>query len=512
VRLSDPGATNWSFSCLTDSGGTRPPAGGLVLQEVQHDGHNFARDIRVIGFWVEIETVRPTGTVASTTSSFYVLDSPPFTVSPLSVLRPVPTASPTSVGGTFNYLREADAALDFREYFKDSTGNYVAFGVKGEYQAPAFFAGFTNCELAGLTVEQIFLFSRYGNSPVHEPSGALNAARCHPIVKYTTIPNGSVNRGVDYTRVKSIRFDYRLHLYIDRHHDVATNATLAQLGNQAGLFADSDTLSGTVITAIGSTLWNLSTSAGVSSGSFDAVEKPLVLEVTAPGLANGFPMYRTMPPNSVTVRSWDNVHWWGARGPGAPIISTPGAFHAAHMHWRWGGAAKPVAGNPRFHGNWPSGQAANPVTNGMWGPVVDPNIWMQTIRLAVVKNEARLDPTRGASASSLSRADWKTLFDPGLRATPDAISSGADIVLWFSVEVPREVTVPGFSTFTPPSYTTMPTTTYTARSPGTILISGIFFAHDAEQTGFLVGSTSPAYRPRDEATIRSGRQWFRPAS
>lgn len=510
LSLTDP-ATKWRFTCLTDSGGTRPPSGGLVLTEVQHDGHNFARDIRVIGLWVEMETVAPGGNVTATVKNFYVLDSGIFSVSPITVLRPAPMTHPAT-GRTFQYLREVDAVLAFSSYFQAGV-NHVAFGVKAEYQAAGFFAAFTNCELAGLTVEQIFLFSAYGNSPVHEPSGGLNAARCHPIVRYTTAPNAAVDRSIDYTRLKSIRFDYRLYLYVDRHHDVATNATLAQLGNQAGVFADSDTFAGTVGTAIASSIWSLSRSTGFSAGSFDALEKPLVLEITAPGLANGFPHFRTMPPNSVAVRCWDNVHWWGARGPGAPIISAPGAFHAAHMHWRWGGAGGPkVGGNPHFQGSWPTGQAANPVTNGRWGPIVDPNIWMQTIRFAIVKNDPRLDPTRGVPNASLSRDDWKTLFDPGLRAAPDDIMNGADIVLWFSVEVPREVTVPGYSTFTGTSHVSVPTTTYTARSPGTILISGIFFAHDAEQTGFFVGSTSPAHRPRDEVAIRSGRQWFRPAS
>lgn len=512
--LSDPGRTEWRFSCVTAGTSMNPPPGGIVLQDITHDGHNFAKDIRVIGFWVEMETVAPGGVVAPLPKQFFLLEAPNFAVSPITVLRPAPMTIPAT-GRTFAYLREVDSALDFGAYFKDSAGNYVAFGVKAEFQAATFFSRFTSCELLGLTVEQIFLFSAYGHDPRHEPSGALSAARCHPMLKYTTSPNPALNRMLPYTRIRNIRFDYRLHLYIDRHHNTATNAGLTQLGNQAGLFADSDSLASTTASAIGSTLWNLSRSTGVTRGSFEAVEKPLVLEVTAPGLANGFPLYSSSPASqaSSAVRCWDNVHWWGARGPGAPLISTPGAFHAAHIHWRWGGAASPkVGGNPRFQGSWPSGQAANPVTGGKWGPVVDPNIWMQTIRIAVVKNDPRLDPAR-TPATNLSRADWKTLFDPGLRAAPADISAGDDIVLWYSVEVPREVTVPGFSTFTPPNYTTTPTTAYQARSPGTVFLSGIFFAHDAEVTGTFVGSTAPAHRPRSESTIRTPPlQWFRPAN
>src|SRR4029450_576365 len=81
-----------------------------------------------------------------------------------------------------------------------------------------------------------------------------------------------------------IGFAYRLHLYVDRHHNTATNATLRQLGNQAGVFADSDNILATIVQAGAVGLWNWSLSTGVSSGAFDAVEKPVVLEITAPGL------------------------------------------------------------------------------------------------------------------------------------------------------------------------------------------------------------------------------------
>ena len=35
--------------------------------------------------------------------------------------------------------------------------------------------------------------------------------------------------------------------------------------------------------------------------------------------------------------------------------------------------------------------------------------------------------------------------------------------------------------------------------------------HNAEKTGLKVGSTDPAYRPTDEASIRSAKSWFRAA-
>jgi len=43
-------------------------------------------------------------------------------------------------------------------------------------------------------------------------------------------------------------------------------------------------------------------------------------------------------------------------------------------------------------------------------------------------------------------------------------------------------------------------------------MSGIFFAHDAERSGFTVGTTDPVYKPTDEATIRKTKKWFRVAN
>jgi hypothetical protein len=136
---------------------------------------------------------------------------------------------------------------------------------------------------------------------------------------------------------------------------------------------------------------------------------------------------------------------------------------------------------------------------------------MQSIRFAIVKNDPRLDPNAGVAASALSKADWKTLFDSGLRAAPDPISTGEDIVLWFSTEVASRVLLPGYrdGTFLP---TDVAAKTYTAKPSGTIFLHGMFFAHNPEQTGITVGSTGPQYTPNSEADIRKARSWFRSAN
>ena len=188
------------------------------------------------------------------------------------------------------------------------------------------------------------------------------------------------------------------------------------------------------------------------------------------------------------------------------MISTPGAFHCAHMHWRWGAAAwtpKTWNSNPQFDPKvWPKGSDNNTGTTGMWGPLVDPAIWIQTINIAIVKNEPTLDPSRGASLSSLSTQKWETLFKPGLRANPIDISVGDDIVMWYASQIDQEVVLDSSNPLKPSSVMTA----YHSASAGTVFMHGIFFAHDAEQSGGIfgvVGSTKAEYSPKDEAMIRT---------
>jgi hypothetical protein len=513
--------TGWRVSYLEDAA-QKPPEWGLVLQNITHDGHNFAKDIRVVGLWIELEVVHPWPEplgeiVVSKSKSFYNLGAPTFSASQIKTLVPETTRTRHSTpsrgspyrGGVFvetwDYLAESDAALDFKEYFQYPNGNHVGFGVSAEFSAPTLFSATQNPKYLGLTVEEIFLFSPYGNHPVHEPTGNLSAARHHPLVRYTLLENPVHDASKRFTRVSSIRFDYRLHLYLDPHYYVgatATSPTKTQIGNQAGLFTDRDSK---IAAAEEAALAFAQTEpgSGTSQAAFESVEKPLVLEVIAPGLTSGHPIFWPAGPKAGYELCWDNIHWWGARGPGEPLLRTPGSFHAAHLHWRWGRASSII---------WPRG-TPRMVTAGQ--PLVDPGIWMQTIWVAVTLNDLSLDPNRpGVVPKALSNCDWKKLFAPGLKHQPQDIAKGADIVLWYSAEVAREGEV---LYSVADGYNKLPQRIPAAAS-GTIFIHGIFFAHDADpmtkfpDTGPLgVGSARPLYWPKDDLTIRTEKQWVRTA-
>jgi hypothetical protein len=520
----------WTFK--SSDAGSPPPPGGLVLRDVRHDGHNFAKSLRLVGIWVTVEEVDPPNSVTRSWKMFVSLDAMTFQVSQTDLILPTPVTWHWP-GGRLYDLKGAEAALEFGDYLTQGDGGN-GFGISAKYDAPALFAATANCQQAGLTVEQIFLFSRYSDSPRHEPSGGLKAARCFPLTRYQLSENSQCDKSKKYSRVAAIRFDYRLHLYLDAHYDQATNALIQQKGNQAGFFADSDsalvtmgrsavsvaktTAEAALKAMFSSMVWMGSGSSPasgtfVSAGAFDAAEKPLVLEVTGPGLAGGYPVFRTQTESGkdVTVRCWDNVHWWGARGPGQPLVSTPGAFHCAHLHWRWGGAVKgtptaaPIAFMDHFNPNtYPRDMRVPSGNDGMWGPLVDPAIFLQNIRVAVTRNTKDIDPDKGAAAAAMSTEDWKTAFTS--KNAPQSIEAGDDLVLWFSTEVlhAKEVLLElGPDEFVPG--------VFAPSNGGTIFIHGIFFAHDAELEGFTVGSTDPLYVPTSAEDIRKGGQWFRAA-
>jgi hypothetical protein len=371
------------------------------------------------------------------------------------------------------------------------------------------FGALPNFEFDSIDLSQTFLFSHYGMTPPHEPGGVLTAARMHPMVKYEFHKNNAYDTAKDHRRLSSIRFDYRMQLYLDAFYN-STNAA-ADNGNNAGAFRDA--ASPSVIVGAGF----LAGLADVSKLIFDAVEKPLVFEITAPGLVKGASAFPTGPVSAfmnslpATTPCWDNLHWWGG-GVGKNLISTPGAFHAAHLHWRWGKitTAAPHGSLAQFGpGGVPSGLRGNFLDS--YGVLVDPSIWIQSTRFAVTVNDAKLNPDqRGVSLKDLSNLDWKRTF-LALRGQPIDISSPSDIVLWYSIEVHRDVTAPSITMFTPPNYTSYPGGSFTAGTAGTVFIHGIFFAHEPEQTAKTIGTRSPLYWPDSEMTIRSARTWFRPA-
>ena len=192
--------------------------------------------------------------------------------------------------------------------------------------------------------------------------------------------------------------------------------------------------------------------------------------------------------------TWDNIHWWGYRGDGKPLISTPGAFYAAHLHWRWSTVVQSPSGVPLLdspHAGEDQFIGVDLEGTDLGGPLLDPEIPKQSIKFAVTKYDKNKDPNeKDVHLKDLSGIRFEDTFIEKEEAKdPKYIEKGADIVLWYSVEVHKEES---------------------KNFEGTIFIHGMFFAHDSEQTWAFssperfIGETEPTHIPG-----RPDQQWIR---
>jgi hypothetical protein len=435
------------------------PHGGLALRDVFHQGYSLARDIRVIGLQIfpekEGEAAR---FLRLGPPDFRQIDETDSFVSPAAEFEPL-VSQPRQAPKPFN-------AYNVQKELR----------VKWVSREPVFGKG-----SGPLFVTQRYLFTDYSDKPAHEPTGTLTASRLFPLVE--------IDYPAEYGGVRSVRIDYRLHLSLDPSLSLKMKEAKTEVRNQAAVFRDHDSLAEPVGRQIlelsREALFNMLIMHGtaapglLSDGDveFAAVEKPLVYEILADGLKAGS-----------FGATWDNLHWWGFRGKNKPIISAPGAFHAVHLHWRWGrivqsaGAPSsflaPKSGSPQFAGS------------GMGGALVDRNIWIQTIRFAVAQYDKDTDPSpRTLDLKKLSTVPFADLFT---NRAPQPIAKGGDLVLWYSVEVARSLMVTKDITLTTPLR-------------GTVLIHGLYFAHESELTGWRIGPTTAQYDP----PLPIDHKWFR---
>lgn len=342
------------------------PHGGIILKNIYNSGFRMAYDIGVVGIYAF------PGLLAQQNGfnkpKFLILGPPDFiqvdndTFMPLDPTKSYdPITKPNKMDSigfnmvTYNGDREKELKVTYRSTNK-------LFGSGSGY----------------LFVTQKFIMTKYSDKPAHEPTGGLKAARFFPITQLIyNIPPENGHKIEDY--VESFRVDYRLYISLDTYAIAKTEVkpsiygykeTLAydrkkikdKINNAAGLFKDEDSQSLSDI------------HGGIANMVFSASEKPLISEIVTEGLN---------PYNIKTHKyKWDNIHWWGF-GKDGVLGSTPGSFHAVHIHWRWAKELQDknshsladLAGDPQFAGK------------GNNGALVDPTIANQILRIAVVKNE-----------------------------------------------------------------------------------------------------------------------------
>lgn len=366
-------------------------AHGLTLRNVAHSGHHFADEIGVAAIWIN------------------------------------PGIQDGAVHGPFVLGKDFATEGDVQEVQTNAPfpfdGYKIEKGIRQSYKRVM--------DGGPLAITQTYRLSAYGADPPHEPSGMLQAARIFPYVTFRT----------DNPKIESIRIDYRMNI-------VFTTADGGKRRTQAGVFRDRDHLPAVAKSPLAGEAGKMLAPFVAAQLIFADAEKPVPYELLAYGLEDGKAKRKKVGIDAPAT--WDNIHLWPKR---RILPSTPGAFYAGHMHWRWS----------RLTG-WPTvEEAMHQEKQGLshpWqrqfrgpevgGPLVDPKIPLQTIRFAIAKtSETQRTPTE----------NFGDLFK-NEREKPVRIHDGDDLEFWFSVEVQGGYAAKTFE--------------------GTVLLHGLYFAHELE--------------------------------
>ncbi len=548
------------YNLLDD--GTLPDY-GIVLKNVKHDNYNFAKDIRVMGFWVELQEFRnfvpqlPTRKYLPFNHEFfafenasdidklnkYRMSSKRFSISKekMNVLFPQEKSDEIDWNAALKELAY------FSEYeFLDGLRTKVK--VKKNSIFPV------NCEYSNLEITQTFLFTKYSDKPSHEPTGGITATRIFPLITCNFESKPKFNEFTitgSYFRINSISTDYRFNPSLDTFifakssdyfYDITGRTNIRSGGrlyplylprseregkekglnniskgavnraeyyldlksytfenserlsessiqyilknrpNQAGVFRDRDYVHDSILKAGIDFLPNDVDQSSNTRAIFHDLEKPLVYELASKGFEKN---------NSKLVNGkygWDNIHWWGGIGT-VHIPSAPGAFHAMHLHWRWGKTSGVLDASKRFKGiEWVK-RPNPPYINtthvfDVCDKLIDPKIGIQSLDFAILKNR-----NKGNLSTIVTQQDFLKQFTNGNTKLPEKIFNGDDIVLYYSPTIHKKKEFTGL--FLSDSNKEV---SIFSRLNGTIFIQGIFFAHEFEVINFFTGTRAiPEY-------------------
>jgi hypothetical protein len=439
--------------------------GGLALGNVMHDGFHLAKDIRVVRVWVNAEDPDPAQrrSLRLGKTDFELL----------------------TTDQTYLRYRSFNAPPPFDIYKKE--GARGPAGMQAVYRTRAKLFGQPgdpddkDPDDDYLTIEQSYIFTKYGTNPSHEPLGILPAAHFFPLIKFS----------YGGKKVRTIRFDYRFHVSLDillgqdsaldPHLDPgvlkkekAEGLDVKEIVKQltrlrpmlAGIFRDEDKLPPLT----------------KPEELFFAVEKPVLREVVGYGLKRGLSGKKVSEKDEVTdagevkvgyeiapgdASTWDNIHMWSNRrlpeGYVKRQASTPGAFHAFHCHWRWPYFAEVITTvflkEKQFRGL--------PMKGHFSGPLLDPRIPKQTIQLAITlaKPPKTQGPTDRWDADACpSERVFEELFITPESPSPRYIGLGEELLTWLSISAESSAAARAGK----------------KKFEGTLFTHGLFFAHNPE--------------------------------
>lgn len=486
--INDPN-TGWSFY-----GQLQEPGFGYVIDQLMHDNHPFANNIRVEAILIgsEFRKLPPgaTGPVGFERHDNFNLGMKSFGTS--SIIKRTHGPSLQSYTGK-----------DPRGFYDPQLTTATAYEISNIFDEPD----------QQLGIGYGLMFTPYNKTTNHEPAGILKAARVYPVVNFLS-PTPSKPLKDPKARITGVRVIYRIELslsgvssdqidafYKEKNPHLSEDERLTEVlkaflflkgKNMAGIWKDKDDPDDPLIAA----------AAMAKSGkwpgypAFDAAEKPLAFEVAASGILEG--------AKRATAKGtlWDNIHqWWGGinshqelvnagKYPGG-MVPTPGTPYAAHFHWRWGEIY--YRGSSVF--GFPSGtQKQFGGIGGAGGPMIDPKLPDQDLNFAITlenKYDVSKDITSGVYDQSTY--SWKIQplninepFDALLTRTsglPRFTQWGDKLVLWVDVMARS-------------NYATDIAKANANPFEGTFFVNGIFFAHESLTLPAqlkLIGAYKPQY-------------------
>jgi len=447
------------------------PKGGIVLRNIYNEEFSMAREIGVAAVWVfpgkkaiEKGFKKPKKLILGPPDFLQTSDM----YTELKTYEPVKLFQGKYTGKMYNFFMYNGSVIgDIQASWKSTE--------------PVFGA-----ESGHLHLTQRFVLTKYGNRPAHEPSGVLKAARLHPI---TTFYYDDLDDGY----IESIRIDYRLHFKLDRaavSYDVPYNPVdiNRRIRNDNGFKSHVGVFKDREVTGL---------MPPAQVAVFAAAEKPLLYELATDVVINGLSAFKE---GDQIRRTWDNFHLWAAGGNVHP--SAPGAFHAIHMHWRWGielqtrpstkdplGTTKTVLATP-FRG-YPQFEGESP-----FGILTDKRVRDQTIRIAAIKNY-KIPDDPGEQTNEDFQAFFKSIRKDKLPIATNknlGTEGGEDYIAYYSAEIFNNKKTIAMENGKRPL-------------KGAVFIHGIYFAHENEPESPATGDLEEFYLNPERKKVK--QEWDR---
>jgi hypothetical protein len=196
----------WKYS---DEVRTGKLGGGYILKDISHLGYPFASDIRVV--------------------RVFVADGSPDSHNPEQNYGKATEINCLTLGSQdMEPIQDNDRGAQISDAEKTILPYTPIHSISKSFQTKG---GISKTLTQDLRVTQTYLFTNYDNSPSHEPSGLLRAARLYPMVQFEFIPGNRQSPPPRYFRA-----DFRIEFNLGQLSSSLNSEP--GVSHQAGVFKD----------------------------------------------------------------------------------------------------------------------------------------------------------------------------------------------------------------------------------------------------------------------------------